>query len=89
MATRLPISLGADWRVLDDGLQWHVQRRRPAGWHTIGYVGGKRDTVLRLLKEHGAPSEAHRVASARLPARYPYQPANRAVSGSQRPGEAA
>ena len=60
---RLVAQLGSDWRVVDDPLQWVIQRRkgRPrhknAGWASLSFCR-TREGLLLALRERGCPTNA-------------------------------
>ncbi len=66
------------WRLAYDRQQWVVQRRRRAprrseragiadsGWRGVSFVGGRKATLRRVLREKGVPLTAE--AQARLDA---------------------
>jgi hypothetical protein len=74
------VAQSGDWSVADDGLQWILQRRRPAdkrpgrsanGWLGVSFVRTTREVLGRCVREKGVPSgDALRLRET-LPASHP------------------
>jgi hypothetical protein len=66
----LLIPLGADWRVVDDGLQYILQRRKGrARLRATGWMGRSfcrtREALLRCIREYCGPVDADALQQVR------------------------
>ena len=55
---RVFLTLGPDWAIGHDELQWIVYRRRKrqdaSYWNPVGYINSNRDVLCRVLHENNA-----------------------------------
>ena len=56
-----------DYAIIDDGIQWIVQRYQGGRWRNVSFVRSTKDALARCLREAEASASEANALLARLP----------------------